>query len=404
VATFETSEAPGATLTESDWLERAREVGRTLAADVVARDRANEPPTAEIALLRESKLLTMLGPLEHGGGGMPLQTAYRVVRELSRHDASIAMLLGYSYIWSLMPQLVGTPEQIERYAEESTRNQWLWAGVANPRDPDLTLTDTGDHVVFNGRKHFSTGGSIADVLLLAGMDPGGSDIPILMLVPAKAEGLRPMLNWDALGVRLSDSGGMDVAGVRAEWKDAFGYVDKKPQTRVSNIFGVPVWQLLFTNMYLGIAQGALDTAAEYTRTKTRPPFQSEHERAIDDPYVLSTYGELAVDVLAAEALVERAGAEVQGVMDDLDALTERRRGEVAVLVSAAKVIASRVSLDATSRIFDVTGARATASSAGLDRFWRDVRTHSLHDSIAYKVREVGIFFLRDDLPEPTWYT
>ena len=75
-----------------------------------------------------------------------------------------------------------------------------------------------------------------------------------------------------------------------------------------------------------------------------------------------------------------------------------------MLVSAAKVIATRASLDATSRIFDVTGARATASSVGLDRFWRDIRTHSLHDSVAYKVREVGIFFLRDDIPEPTWYT
>jgi alkylation response protein AidB-like acyl-CoA dehydrogenase len=401
VATSETSQQ---VRSEEEWLERAREVGRTLAADVTARDQANAQPVAEVALLKESKLLTMLGPVEHGGGGQSLQTGYRIVRELARYDASIAQLLGYSYIWSLMPQLVGTPEQIERYAREGTRNEWLWGGVANPRDPDLTLVDAGDHVVFNGRKNFSTGGSVADVLLLAGMDPGGTDIPILMLVSAKAEGLRPMLNWDALGVRLSDSGGMQVVDVRAEWKDAFGYVDKVPQTRTSNIFGVPVWQLLFTNLYLGIAQGALETAAEYTRTKTRPPLQSEHEKSVDDPYVLSTYGELFANVLAAEALVESAGAEVQDVMDDLHGLSERRRGEVAVIVSAAKVVATRSSLDATSRIFDVTGARATASSVGLDRFWRDVRTHSLHDSVAYKVREVGIFFLRDDIPEPTWYT
>ena len=125
---------------------------------------------------------------------------------------------------------------------------------------------------------------------------------------------------------------------------------------------------------------------------------------MDDPYVLSTYGELHSSLLAAEAIVDRAGAEVQSVMNDLDALTERRRGEVAVLVSAAKVVASKASLEATSRIFDATGARSTASSVGLDRFWRDVRTHSLHDSVPYKAREVGIFFLCDTVPEPTWYT
>ena len=112
-----------------EWLERAQEVGRTLAADVTVRDRANAQPLAEIALLRESKLLTMLGPVEFGGGGQSLQTAYRVVRELARYDASIAQILGYSYIWYLMPQLVGTPEQVARYAEQATRNEWLWGGA-----------------------------------------------------------------------------------------------------------------------------------------------------------------------------------------------------------------------------------------------------------------------------------
>jgi alkylation response protein AidB-like acyl-CoA dehydrogenase len=391
-------------LSEAEWLERTRAVGRTLAADVTARDRANEQPVAEVALLKEAGLVTLLGPVEYGGGGASLETAYRVVRELARYDASIAQLLGYSYIWSQMPRLVATPEQQDRLAEAATREGWFWAGAANPRDPDLTLTDAGEHIVFNGRKNFSTGSSVCDVLLLAGMDPNGSEIPVMALVDGKAEGLRPLQNWDALGVRLSDSGGMDLVDVHVEWRNAFGYVDKVAQTRLANTFGVPVWQLLFTNLYLGIAQGALDTAAEYTRTKTRPPFQSEHERAVDDPYILSTYGELVSNVLAAEALVERAGVEVQALFDDLDALTERRRGEVAVLVSAAKVVATRASLDATARVFDVTGARATASSVGLDRFWRDIRTHSLHDSVAYKVREVGIFFLRDDIPEPTWYT
>jgi alkylation response protein AidB-like acyl-CoA dehydrogenase len=392
------------TLSETEWLERTREVGRKLAADVVARDRANQQPVAEIALLKESGLVTMLGPVEHGGGGQSLTTAYRVTRELAKYDASVAMLLGYSFIWSVMPKLVATPEQQARLAERATREQWFWGGVANPRDPDLSVADAGDHLVFNGRKNFSTGGSVADVVLLAGMDPAGTDTPMMVLVPARSEGLRPLMNWDALGVRLSDSGGMEVVDVRAEWENVFGYVDKVAQTRLSNIFGVPVFQLLFTNLYLGIGQGALDTAAEWTRTKTRPPQQSEHERSVDDPYVLSTYGDLAADLLAAEALVERAGAEVQEAFDDLDALTERRRGEIAVLVSAAKVIATRVSIEVTSRIFDVTGARATSSSVGLDRFWRDIRTHSLHDSIAYKVREIGIFFLRDEIPDPTWYT
>lgn len=75
-----------------------------------------------------------------------------------------------------------------------------------------------------------------------------------------------------------------------------------------------------------------------------------------------------------------------------------------MLVAAAKVRTARASLDATARIFEVTGARAAARSYGFDRYWRDVRTHSLHDWLSYKVNEIGVFILRDETPTPTWYT
>lgn len=53
--------------------------------------------------------------------------------------------------------------------------------------------------------------------------------------------------------------------------------------------------------------------------------------------------------------------------------------------------------------FEVTGARATARGEGLDRFWRNVRTHTLHDPVAYKRREAGRHLLTGEPPEPTWY-
>jgi alkylation response protein AidB-like acyl-CoA dehydrogenase len=58
----------------------------------------------------------------------------------------------------------------------------------------------------------------------------------------------------------------------------------------------------------------------------------------------------------------------------------------------------------TSRILEGTGARSTTSELAFDRFWRNVRTHSLHDPVAYKRREIGAYLLRDELPEPTWYS
>ena len=404
MTTLDTPTRQDAPTDSAGWLERARATAQTLATDVVERDAANRPPHAEIALLRSARLVNMLGPVAHGGGGQDWRTGFRVIREIAKVDASIAQLLGYSYFWISLVGLVGTPEQKERLAAESARGEWMWGGVANPRDPDLRVADAGDHLVFDGRKTFSTGASVADAVVLQGIDPNGSDLPLQVVVPGKSKGLVPLGDWDSLGVRLSDSGGIEVHGVRGEWENALGWREKAYQPQLSNLLGVPLQQLIFANLYLGIGLGALEAAADYTRTRTRPALQTTIERAVDDPYILEIYGELGSQLWAAEALVERADDELVASLADLDGLTERRRGEIAVLVAAAKVRAARASLDATARIFEVTGARAAARSYGFDRYWRDVRTHSLHDWLSYKVNEIGVFILRDETPTPTWYT
>ena len=85
-------------------------------------------------------------------------------------------------------------------------------------------------------------------------------------------------------------------------------------------------------------------------------------------------------------------------------MTEQERGEAAVVIAAAKQVSIDVGLEVGTRVFEVTGARATASSVGLDLFWRNIRTHSLHDPVAHKRAEVGRWTLLGQLPEPTWYT
>ena len=73
-------------------------------------------------------------------------------------------------------------------------------------------------------------------------------------------------------------------------------------------------------------------------------------------------------------------------------------------VASVKVVATDTALRVTNGVFEVTGARATAAKVGLDRFWRDVRTHTLHDPVAYKKEELGRYVLQGQIPTPTWYT
>src|SRR3954464_12130696 len=130
------------------WIGRATEVAGVLATDAAARDKAGAAPYAEVRLLKDSGLVTLLGPAEHGGGGQDWTTAYRVVREVSKADGSIGQLLGYHYLWSWAARLVGTREQWEQVEAEAAQNQWFFGGAVNPRDNDVVVRDEGDTLTF----------------------------------------------------------------------------------------------------------------------------------------------------------------------------------------------------------------------------------------------------------------
>ena len=194
------------------------------------------------------------------------------------------------------------------------------------------------------------------------------------------------------------------------WAAAAGYVARDGGyefvPRVYNTLNVPLIQLIFANLYLGIAEGALATAASYTRDRTRPwPYTPDlKSRGADEFYVLETYGDLRSKLWAAEALAERAAVLIEGINAHADTVTPEERGEAAVVIAAAKQVAIDVGLEVGTKVYEVTGARATASSVGLDIYWRNIRTHSLHDPVAHKRAEVGRYALLGELPEPTWYT
>lgn len=71
---------------EEDWINRARDVAEVLAHDVVKRDKENRSPRAEIALLKYSGLLKVLGPRKYGGGGQAWDVGYKTIREVAKAD------------------------------------------------------------------------------------------------------------------------------------------------------------------------------------------------------------------------------------------------------------------------------------------------------------------------------
>ncbi|GAB3439264.1 acyl-CoA dehydrogenase family protein [Actinophytocola sediminis] len=384
----------------NDWLAVARELAATLRADAAQRERDAAEPHAEVALLRASGLLTLLVPLAGGGRGAGWRTANEVTRIVAAADASVGHLLGYHYLQLWRTELFERPDLVDRLHRETSAGDWFWAGVSNPLDAALRFTPVDGGFLVDGRKTFATGASVADRLVVSATHTDTGE-KITFVVDAGADGVRYLRDWDNLGQRLTASGGVVFENVHVPAADVLGVHDESAVRASLAALG---FQLMLTQIYVGIADGALTEAAEYTRTSSRAWTLSDVDEAVADPYILAGYGELAARTRAAAALTDLAAAAIGEAFDRGDALTARERGEAAVAISAAKVVATGVANDASSKVFEFTGARASANKYGLDRFWRNARTLTLHDPVAYKAREVGAHLLTGELPRPSGYS
>lgn len=286
----------------------------------------------------------------------------------------------------------------------------------NPRDNDsrITRAPSGDGLVFNGFKNFNTGGVISDLTVLEGAYED-TENRIFTLVPTDQPGIVFSYNWNNIGLRLTESGSVKIDQVPVSWENALGW-SAETKSPIAEILQrpfasllVPTIQLVFANFYIGIAHGALRTARQYTLTQTRPwPFTHDPKQsATDEHYILARYGKFLASLRAADTLADRAGKELSDLYRDQGEkrdVTARGRGEAASWVTSIKVFATHTALEVTGGVFEVTGARSTAEKYGFDRFWKDVRTHTLHDPVAYKESELGRFFLLDEVATPTWYS
>ncbi|KAK0384703.1 hypothetical protein NLU13_7181 [Sarocladium strictum] len=402
---------------EASWIQRAQDVAVVLAKDAGARESANKSPQAEVALLKHSGLLKALGPKKYGGGEQPWSVAYKLIREVAKGDGSLGMLLGYHLLWSITANVVGTPEQADRTQELIIKNNYFVGGAVNPRDNDLKITAEGDHLVFNGFKFFNTGGVVSDLTVLEGSYEDTGD-HIFALVKTEQPGIQFGHDWDNVGLRLTESGSVKIDKVTVPWEDALGWdvATKKPDPTILGIpfatLLLPTIQLVFSNFYIGIAWGALNEASAYTNKSTRAwPFGGDNkDKPQEEFYILSTYGNFLAHLRAATALADKAGLEIEALhahsvdRESRKKVTAQARGEAAEWVASVKVVATDTGLRVTGGVFEVTGAKSSARKVALDRFWRDIRTHTLHDPVAYKNRELGRYQLLGEIPEPTWYT
>lgn len=378
------------TVKEQSFEEIATELAEKFSETAIERDHAGGTAKAERDLIRKSGLLKLLIPIEYGGLGGNWLDVLKVVRIFARVDSSLAHVFGYHFVNLTTPHLCGNEEQKIRYYRETAQKNLFWGNAFNPVDIKLKATKHGDYYIFDGKKIFCSGSVDSDYLLVsATLD--GLEEPLLAVIPTNQIGIDIKNDWDNFGQRQTDSGTVIFNQVRVEEKDVLkGGFNQNEFSKIR--FNIASFAL--NHLYLGIVEGAFEAAKEYTKTTTRPrsPQQSS---AIEDAIIQHHYGEFYAEIEAAKLLVEHSDELFQQLWDKGNEITPEERKKLDRATNIAKVVTTKVGLDVTSRIFEVLSSRATANRYGFDRYWRNLRTMTLHVPVDVAIQELGKNILLD---------
>lgn len=370
------------------------------AAGSSQRDRTRALPYKEIEQLQQSGLLALRVPREYGGTEIDILTFSQVIRTLAAGDPNIAQAVTPQFTNLEKLRLYGRESQKQRYFAH-TLSGGLMSNAAAEKggnfigDVSTVLQRSGKRWRLNGRKAYSTGSLFSTIILVTALHPDGGRAAIF--VPQDRVGVTVHNDWDGIGQRTTASGTTEFQDVVID-EDEILPVPAFGQRRThEGAFA----QLIHSAIDAGIAQAALDDACAYGRDHARVLRESGVANATQDPYVLYTVGEMAIQTHGAQTLLER-GARLldRALQASYENASEANQllAEASIAIAEAKYATTEASLSVSEKLFRLGGASATTQAINLDRHWRNARTHTTHDPVAYKARAVGDFYLNGTLP------
>lgn len=373
----------------------------TLESGASARDATRALPRHEMNLLSRAGLLAITVPKEYGGADVSALTLAKVATALSEADSSIGQI-PQNHFYSLETlRLIGSASQRQFFFAQVLAGARLGNAIAETGTPTSQARDRRTQLlrsergqVIRGRKAYCTGALLSDWVAVFVKDQ--NDYQHMAYVPVDAPGLTLYEDWDAMGQRSTGSGTalFEDVPVAAEHILAFQKVFDEP-SRLG-----PFSQLWHTSIQLGIARTALRDMKNFVTHKARPWIDSGAQRASDDLLTLFDAGSLQVDLHAAEELLWAAAERVEAIKHGASTPDLAR---TSIAVAQAKVLATELSLKASTKLIELCGAQSSLAQYNLDRHWRNARTHTLHDPVRWKLATLGDYFLNGTLPPRRGY-
>ncbi|WP_421014727.1 acyl-CoA dehydrogenase family protein [Glutamicibacter creatinolyticus] len=376
-------------------LERFRPVFTRIAQGAREREQHRELPYQQVAWLKDAGFTALRVPASHGGTPVSHTDLFRLLIELAAADPNVAHLLRshFSFVETIALQPAEFQDRWfprvlagEIFGNAATERGGNALGATNTK-----LINTGAGWVLRGEKYYTTGSIFADwVVVMASTD--GVEGRQYAVVERTAPGVRILDDWDGFGQPLTGTGTAIFEDVPVQEQNII-------QRKVASTLEPAFFQLCLLAVLVGIGKAARGEAAGLVAARTRTFNTGSGALFRDDAQIQELVGRLAANVFAAESIVITAARELDAAHDAALGLDEQQaylRAELAV--QQAHVATPKLVLDATSELFDVTGASAVSTSKSLDRYWRNARTVATHNPVAFKARSVGDYFINGTIP------
>jgi acyl-CoA dehydrogenase len=383
-------------VTESDVADRVVKVLPVLRATAAEVDADAVFPERSMFALRQSGLLGLLVPSDHGGLGGDLADLVEVAQQLAAGCQSTAMIYAMhcqqvdaivrfgndDLKRVLLPRIAGDGLYLGSVTTEAGKGGSLLTGMA-------PLTRNGDGWTIERHAPIVTGGAYADGFVITMRAAPDARENELTLVYADREQLDLHLHgdWNPLGMRGTHSVALQLKGT----VPGFQVIGEPGRFRVVAVESLAaVGHLSWAACWLGAARGALAEVVALVRSPRRPP-------SID------LHSDLVAERLARVRIdLEIVGAYLHRVCDEVTAL--RKSGgsldnaATQIHLNTLKVVAAERTFDAVDRLVQLSGMSLgyrRDAAVPLERHFRDLRSASLNHANDRLVVATGKLTLMD---------
>ena len=239
-------------------------------------DKENRFPTEAVKKMGELGLMGLPYGTEYEGAGADALSYAIAVEELARVDGGAGVILSAHTSLGTYPiAAFGNEEQKKKYLPDLCAGRKIGAfGLTEPNagsdagGTETTAEDMGDHYLLNGEKIFITnGGEASTYVVFAVTTPGIGTRGISAFIVEKGwEGFTFEEHYDKMGIRSSATCQLNFNNVKVPKENLLGKEGQGFKIAMSTLDG---GRIGIAAQALGIAEGALNEAKEYTKGRVQ---------------------------------------------------------------------------------------------------------------------------------------